>query len=372
MADRWSRDARLGLVRVYNFAAGPATLPLPVLEQAAAEMTDWRGTGMSVMEVSHRGKDFVACEADARATLRRIAGIGDDYSIVFLQGGGTGEFAAIPFNLTAPGDTAAYVKTGSWSAKAIKEAEKLGVEVQVVADQAATNYTTTPDPADVVAPAGAKYLHYTANETIGGVEFGYVPDVDVPLVSDFSSTYLSSPIAVDKFGVVYGGAQKNLGPAGLAIVIIRNDLLGHARTSTPSVFDWTQMAAADSMLNTPPTFSIYLFGLIAHWIEDNGGLQGMLERNTEKAAALYAAIDASDFYTNPVAVDARSRMNVPFVLANPELDKAFLAGAEQAGMTNLKGHRSVGGMRASIYNAMPREGVQALIDYMKEFERTHA
>ena len=347
-------------------------LPLEVLEQASSELTDWQGSGMSVLEVSHRGKDFVACSADAEATLRRLVGIPDDYAVLFLQGGATGEFAAIPLNITAPGDTVSYVNTGSWSKKAIAEAKLYDLDVQVVADTGEGNYSAAPAEGSFAAAPGSKYLHYTANETIGGVEFGYVPTSDAPVIADFSSSYLSRPLDITKFGVVYGGAQKNLGPSGLAITIARRELLGHARTGTPSVLNWAAQAEADSMLNTPPTFSIYLFGLVLKWIEKTGGLEAIEKLNREKADALYAAIDASSFYTNPVAPDSRSLMNIPFTLADPELDKAFLTGAEAAGMTNLKGHRSVGGMRASIYNAMPLQGVQALIDYMKEFERTHA
>ncbi len=348
-------------------------LPLEVLEQASAEMTDWGGGGMSVMEVSHRGKPFVACAAEAEAAMRRVMGVPDEYAVLFLQGGATGQFAAIPMNLTAPGDAIAAINTGSWSKKAIGEAKAQELTVEVIADEAGTRYTTTPAADSLQVPSGAAYLHYTPNETIGGVEFGYVPDSgDVPLVADMSSTILSRPIDVSRYGVIYAGAQKNMGPAGLVVVIVRKDLLGRARATTPSVLDWAKMAEADSMLNTPPTFGIYLLGLILAWIERNGGLAAMGERNKEKADALYAAIDGSDFYANPVALDSRSWMNVPFTLANADLDADFLAGAQAAGLTNLKGHRSVGGMRASIYNAMPRAGVQALIDFMAEFERTHA
>lgn len=360
-------------MRVHNFSAGPAQLPLPVLERAASELTDWRGSGMSVLEVSHRGADFIECAADAEAALRSVAGVPDDYRILFLAGGATGQFSAIPANLTARGDAAAFLNTGQWSAKAIKEARRAGAVVEVIADEAASSYTTTPAPGSFAVPDGARYLHYTPNETIGGVEFPYIPDAgDVPLVADFSSAYLSRPLDVSRFGVIYGGAQKNLGPAGLAVVIVREDLLGRPRADVPAIWDWTVMAAKDSMLNTPPTFSIYLLGLILHWIEDTGGLAAMGERNAAKAQRLYGAIDASDFYANPVETRSRSRMNVPFTLADPALDADFLAGAEAAGLTNLKGHRSVGGMRASLYNAMDMNGVAALIDYMTEFERTKA
>ena len=360
-------------MRVHNFSAGPAQLPLPVLERAASELTDWRGSGMSVLEVSHRGADFIECAADAEAALRSVAGVPDDYRVLFLAGGATGQFSAIPANLTARGDAVAFLNTGQWSAKAIKEARRAGAVVEVIADEAASSYTTTPDPGSFAVPDGARYLHYTPNETIGGVEFPYIPDAgDVPLVADLSSAYLSRPLDVSRFGVIYGGAQKNLGPAGLAVVIVREDLLGRPRADVPAIWDWTVMAAKDSMLNTPPTFSIYLLGLILHWIEDTGGLAAMGERNAAKAQRLYGAIDASDFYANPVETRSRSRMNVPFTLADPALDADFLAGAEAAGLTNLKGHRSVGGMRASLYNAMDMDGVAALIDYMTEFERTKA
>lgn len=361
-------------MRVHNFSAGPAQLPLPVLEQAAAELTDWR-SGMSVLEVSHRGKDFVACAAQAEATLRCLAAVPDSYKVLFLQGGATGQFAAIPMNLTQRGDTIAAIRTGQWSKKAIAEAERMGVRATVVADEAASGYNSTPAPGSFQVPPEAKYLYYCANETIGGVTMPYVPQAEaagVPLVADFSSMYLSRPLEVDKFGVVFGGAQKNLGPAGLTVSIVREDLLGSARSEVPSVWDWQAMAKADSMLNTPPTFAIYLFGLVLGWIEDNGGLEAMGRRNDAKAQRLYDLIDASGFYHNPVEPGSRSAMNIPFTLADPALDADFLAGASAAGLVNLKGHRSVGGMRASLYNAMTDEGVSALIDYMTEFERTRA
>ena len=354
-------------MRVYNFSAGPAVMPIEVLERAQSELTDWRGSGMSVMEVSHRGKDFVACAADAETRLRRVMGIPDDYAVLFLQGGATGQFSAVPMNLTLPGDTISLVNTGQWSTKAQKEAESLGLRVAVVADEAASGYTTTPDPGSVHAVDGSRYLHYTPNETIGGVEFGYVPEVDVPLVADASSTILSRPIDVSRFGVIYAGTQKNMGPAGMAVVVVRRDLLGHARPGTPSILDYQKMADTDSMLNTPPTFSIYLLGLILDWVEAQGGLDAMAKLNRDKAEALYQYIDASPFYSNPVALDARSWMNVPFLLARPGMDKQFVAEAASAGLMNLAGHRSVGGMRASIYNAMPIEGVLALIDFMDDF-----
>lgn len=357
-------------MRVYNFSAGPAMIPLEVLEQAKSELSDWQGSGMSVMEVSHRGKAFVACAAEAERLLRELLAVPENYRVLFLQGGASAQFDAIPMNLTQPGDAVTYLNTGQWSAKAIKGAQHQGLTVDVAADEAASRYTTVPAAGSYAVDPRAKYLHYTPNETIGGVAFGYVPQTgDVPLVGDFSSTILSRPIDVAAHGLIYAGAQKNMGPAGLCVVVVRDDLVGRARPTTPSVLEYAGMAAADSMLNTPPTFGIYLLGLILAWVKETGGLAAMAERNRAKADALYAAIDGSAFYSNPVARDARSWMNVPFLLARPELDKTFVAEADAAGLTNLAGHRSVGGMRASIYNAMPAEGVAALIDFMADFER---
>lgn len=359
-------------MRVYNFSAGPAVMPLEVLEEAAAELTDWQGSGMSVMEVSHRGKAFVACAAETEDRFRAIMGVPDDYAVLFLQGGATGQFAAVPMNLTAPGDSIDVLNTGQWSAKAIAEAKKYGLDVQVVADEKASNYTTTPPAGSYELHPGARYVHYTPNETIGGVAFGYVPETgDVPLVADMSSMILSQPTDVSKFGLIYAGTQKNLGPAGMCVVVVRRDLMGHARTDTPTILEYAGMAANDSMLNTPPTFGIYLLGKILAWIEGKGGVDGMAAINRAKAAALYDFIDVHPFYTNPVATDSRSIMNVTFLLANPDLDKKFVADATAAGLTNLAGHRSVGGMRASIYNAMPREGVDALIAFMADFAATN-
>ncbi|MGB3185486.1 MAG: 3-phosphoserine/phosphohydroxythreonine transaminase [Ornithinimicrobium sp.] len=362
-------------MRVYNFAAGPATLPLDVLNQAQFELTDWAGLGMSVMEVSHRSPAFVGAAHRAESLIRELMGIGDDYEVLFLQGGATGQFSAVPLNLAA-GRPVGYLNTGAWSKKAIVEAKKY-TPVQVAADECASGYASTPDPSalqdGLARLAGdTAYLHYTPNETIGGVEFGYVPQTDLPLVADMSSTIMSRPINVSRFGVIYAGAQKNLGPAGLCVVIVRKDLLGQASEATPAVWDYATMAKNDSMLNTPPTFGWYLLGLILQWVKDTGGLEAMGQRNHDKAKQLYAAIDASSFYSNPVAVDARSWMNVPFLLADPAREADFLAGAARVGLHNLEGHRSVGGMRASIYNAMPPEGVAALIDYMADFERHHA
>ncbi len=357
-------------MRVHNFAAGPAALPPEVLERAQSELLDYHGLGMSVMEISHRSKDFVAVASESEALLRELLNVPEHYRVLFLQGGATGQFAAIPLNLTAAGARVDYLNTGSWSKKALTEARKYA-EVNVIADESASNYSTLPDPASVQPTDGAAYLHYTANETIGGVEFNYVPQVSVPLVADFSSSIMSGPLEVSQFGLIYAGAQKNLGPSGITVVIVDENLLGSPRPETPAVLDYTAMAGADSMLNTPPTFAWYLLGLNLQWIRDNGGLTGMAQRNEAKAATLYRAIDDSDFYSNPVAPQARSRMNVPFLLADANLDQEFLTQAAAAGLTNLSGHRSVGGMRASIYNATSQESVQALVDFLKEFERTH-
>lgn len=359
-------------MRVFNFSAGPAMLPTEVLEQARSELLDWQGSGMSVMEVSHRGKAFVACAAETEALLREVMGIGEDYRVLFLQGGASGQFAGIPLNLTAPGDVVNFLHTGQWSAKAIAEAKRYDLQVDVLADEKAGNYTTVPAAGSYQVDPRAAYLHYTPNETIGGVAFDHIPDAgEVPLVADMSSMILSRPIDVDAYGLIYAGAQKNMGPAGLCVVVVRNDLIGRARPTTPGIWNYATMAANDSMLNTPPTFGIYLLGLILAWVRDTGGLAAMGERNRAKAEALYAAIDSSPFYANPVQTPARSWMNVPFTMATPGLDKTFVAEAAAAGLTNLEGHRSVGGMRASIYNAMPLEGVRALIDFMGDFERRH-
>ena len=356
-------------MRVFNFAAGPATLPLEVLEQAREELLDWQGSGMSVMEVSHRSKAFIACAEEAEAVLRELLAVPASYKVLFLQGGGTGQFSAVPLNLTTPESTVDYINTGAWSKKALSEAKRYA-RVNVVADEAASNYSTVPEQNALKLTPGAAYVHYTPNETIGGVEFPYIPDTgSVPLVADMSSNILSRPLDVSKFGVIYASAQKNIGPSGLAVVIVREDLLGKARPTTPSVLDYKQMAADGSMSNTPPTFGWYLAGLMFKWLKANGGLGWIAERNRAKATKLYDAIDSSGFYQNPVAKHCRSLMNVPFTLAKPELDKTFLAEAKIAGLTNLEGHRSVGGMRASLYNAMTPEGVDALIAFMKEFQR---
>ncbi len=357
--------------RVFNFSAGPATLPEAVLQQARDEMLDWRGTGMSVMEMSHRGKAFMSIAAQAEADFRELMAVPDNYKVLFLQGGASLQFAGVPMNLLRGKATADYINTGAWSKKAIAQAKKY-CDVNVVASTEDSGFTRVPDAASLTFSDSAAYVHYTPNETIGGVEFHHVPETgDIPLVADMSSTILSRPIDIAKFGVIYAGAQKNIGPAGLTIVIVRDDLIGEVLPGTPDVMNYKSQADADSMLNTPPTYSWYLAGLVFQWLKHLGGLRSMAEINQRKAAKLYAAIDGSDFYSSPVAEGSRSWMNVPFTLADPALDKPFLDGAEAVGLATLKGHRSVGGMRASIYNAMPEEGVDALIAYMKEFEQKH-
>jgi phosphoserine aminotransferase len=356
--------------RVFNFSAGPAALPAEVLEQLRDEMLDWHGQGMSVMEMSHRGKAFVGIAEQAEADLRELMAIPANYKVLFLQGGATAQFAAVPLNLARPDSVGDYVNTGAWSKKAIGEAKRF-CKVNIAAD-AGGNYSSIPPRAEWKLTPGAAYVHYTPNETIGGVEFHEVPDVgDVPLVADMSSTILSRPIDVTRFGVIYAGAQKNIGPAGLVVVIVRDDLLGRGRAELPTVFDWTAMAGDGSMLNTPATYSWYVAGAVFQWIKRQGGLAAMERLNRAKAEKLYGAIDGSGFYRNPVARECRSWMNVPFTLPSAELDKPFLEGAKAAGLVTLAGHRSVGGMRASIYNAMPMAGVEALVGYMAEFQRKH-
>jgi len=325
---------------------------------------------MSVMEMSHRGKAFVGIAEQAEADLRELLAIPARYKVLFLQGGATAQFAAIPLNLTRPDSVADYVNTGAWSKKAIAEAKRY-CKVNVAAD-AGGKYASVPPQATWSLTPGAAYIHYTPNETIGGVEFPFVPDMgDVPLVADMSSTILSRPIEVSRFGVIYAGAQKNIGPAGLVVVIVREDLLGRARADVPTVFDWTAMAADGSMLNTPATYSWYVAGAVFQWIKRQGGLAAMERSNRAKAGTLYAAIDGSGYYRNPVAPECRSWMNVPFTLPSAELDKPFLEGAKAAGLVALAGHRSVGGMRASLYNAMPIAGVEALVEYMRDFQGRH-
>ncbi len=357
--------------RVFNFSAGPAMLPEDVLKQAQAEMMDWQGSGMSVMEMSHRGKEFMSIAEKASADLREIMTIPDSYEILFLQGGASCQFAMAPMNLLRGKSTADYINTGAWSKKAIAEAKRF-CEVNVAASSEADKFSSAPAQDDLKLNADAAYVHYTPNETIGGVEFSYIPDTgDVPLVADMSSTILSRPIDVSKFAVIYAGAQKNIGLAGLTVVIVRKDLMGQAIDGTPSMLNYEIQAKAASMYNTPPTYAWYLAGLVFAWLKDKGGLVAMGEINQRKADKLYAAIDASNFYQNPVKPDCRSWMNVPFTLADADLDSVFLDQAKKEGMVTLKGHRSVGGMRASIYNAMPEAGVNALIAFMAEFEKNH-
>jgi len=357
-------------VRVFNFAAGPAALPLEVLQQARDELLDWRGSGMSVMEVSHRSKAFLAVARQSEADLRVLLSLPDHYRVLFLQGGATAQFAAIPMNLAGADSCVDYVSTGSWSNKAIGEARRY-CRVQLAADAVDSGYHSVPPQSLWKLTDGAAYLHYTSNETIGGVEFPFVPQVDVPLVADMSSTILSRPIEVERFGLIYAGAQKNIGPAGLCVVIVREDLIGHARAGTPTLWDYKAMADEGSMLNTPPTFAWYCAGLVFQWLRRQGGLAVMAQRNRAKAELLYRAIDESGFYRNPVESSCRSWMNVPFTLAQPELDRSFLAEDNAAGLANLEGHRSVGGMRASLYNAMALDGVVALTDFMRDFARRH-
>jgi phosphoserine aminotransferase len=357
-------------VRVYNFSAGPAALPLSVLEQARDELLEWQG-GMSVMEVSHRSRAFMAVAERAESDLRQLLAIPPNYRVLFMQGGATAQFSAVPLNLAEAGATADYVNTGHWSERTIKEARRF-VTVAIAADEAGSQYTTVPEQASLRLTPDAAFVHYTPNETIGGVEFPYIPETgSVPLVADMSSSILSRPIDVSRFGLIYAGAQKNIGPAGITVVIVRDELVRKARAGTPMVFDYRAVADAGSMLNTPPTFGWYFAGLVFQWLKREGGLAAMERRNRLKAESLYAAIDASAFYANPVARNCRSWMNVPFRLAKPELEKTFLAEADVAGLTNLAGHRAVGGMRASLYNAMTPEGVTALVAFMRDFERRY-
>lgn len=360
------------MTRVFNFSAGPATLPEEVLRQAAEEMLDWHGSGQSVMEMSHRGKEYMAIHAQAEADLRELLAIPSSYKVLFLQGGATLQFEMIPANLLRGLGKADYVHTGEWSKKAIKAAKLFG-DVNVAASAEDRSFSYVPAQSAWKLRGDAAYVHICANETIGGVEYHWVPETgDVPLVADMSSNILSKPVDVAKYGLIYAGAQKNIGPAGLTIVIVREDLIGKGVPAPTTMMDYKTHADADSMYNTPPTYAIYIAGLVFQLLKRSGGLAGAERRNVDKAALLYDALDASSFYANPVAREDRSRMNVPFTLANAELDEAFLKGAKERGMIQLKGHRSVGGMRASIYNAMPIEGVHALVDYMKEFEAKHA
>jgi phosphoserine aminotransferase len=356
--------------RVHNFSAGPAALPDEVLEIIRADIPDWNGTGMSVMEISHRSKEFIALAERSEANLRQLLDISSDYSVLWIQGGATMQMAMAPLNLAGPGDVADYVVTGSWGKKAAQEAGRQCV-LNVAADSSDQNFTYIPDEARWRRSDKATYLHITSNETIGGVEFHFVPDSQIPIVADMSSNILSRPIRVSDYGVIYAGAQKNIGPAGITLVIVRNDLLEPARTNLPHLMMWKSYAESESMTNTPPTFAWYVADLVFNHLLGMGGLGIMAEINERKAGKLYAAIDGSGFYSNPVRLDCRSWMNVPFVLSDAGLDGTFLSECAAAGLTNLKGHRSVGGMRASIYNAVPEASVDALISFMAEFERKY-
>ena len=353
--------------RGYNFSAGPAALPEEVLRQAQAELLEWDGVGASVMEISHRGKEFIALAEESERDLRDLMAIPDNYKVLFLQGGATQHFAQIPMNIARRDQSVDYVLTGDWGEKAIKEAKPLA-NARTVASSADTNYDRIPARATWDLDPNAAYVHYTPNETIRGVEFAEIPDVgSVPLVADLSSTILSRPIDVSRFGIIYAGAQKNIGPSGLVVMIVRDDLLARSPKDIPKIFNYAEHAAQGSMLNTPNTIGWYLASLVFKWVKKQGGLAAMAERNRAKAELLYGYIDASGYYKNPVEKSARSWMNVPFTLPREELDEPFLKAAKSAGLLALKGHRAVGGMRASIYNAMPIEGVQALVGFMKDF-----
>ena len=359
------------MTRVFNFSAGPAALPEPVLRQAAAEMLDWHGSGMSVMEMSHRGKEFISIANEAEALLRELLAVPANYKVLFMQGGAIAENAIVPMNLLRGHASADYIDTGEWSKKSIKEARKYcGVNVAATGKEG--NYTAIPPRASWKLDPAAAYVHICSNETIGGLEYHFTPDVgNVPLVADMSSDILSRPIDVSKYGLIYAGAQKNIGPSGLTLVIVRDDLIGQALPTTPSAFDYKTVADNESMYNTPPTYAMYIAGLVFNWIKAQGGLTAMATHNKAKAGLLYDFLDTTSFYSCPVARDCRSLMNVAFRLKDEALDEEFLKGAKARNMVQLKGHRSVGGMRASIYNAMPIEGVQTLVAYMKEFEAKH-
>ncbi|MHB1621322.1 MAG: 3-phosphoserine/phosphohydroxythreonine transaminase [Sulfuricella sp.] len=357
--------------RIYNFSAGPAALPEEVLEQARDEMLNWQGCGMSVMEMSHRGKEFMGIAAQAESDLRELLGVPANYKVLFLQGGASSQFAMVPMNLLRGKKTVDIVNTGVWSQKAIEEAGKY-CTVNVIASSADAKFSYAPTQDKWRLSQDAAYVHYTPNETIGGVEFHWIPETGgVPLVADMSSNILSGPLDVSRFGLIYAGAQKNIGPAGLCIVIVREDLIGQTLPGTPTMFDYKIHADHDSMYNTPPTYSLYIAGLVFKWLKRLGGLAEMDKRNNAKSVLLYDCLDSSGFYHCPVAKDSRSRMNVPFTLKDAALDEEFLKQSKARGLAQLKGHRLLGGMRASIYNPMPLEGVQALVDFMREFEQKH-
>jgi len=359
------------MTRKYNFCAGPAALPESVLATAASEMLDWHGRGLSLMEMSHRSPEVMGVAHHAEQTLRDLLSISDDYAVLFLQGGASTQFSAVPLNILDGKKSADYVNTGQWSKKAIAEAKRY-CEVNVVASSEETNFSTIPAFDTWNLGEDPAYLHYTPNETIGGVEYFWTPQVNVPVVADMSSTILSRQIKVDDFAVIYAGAQKNIGPAGLTLAIVRRDVLGKAEAHCPAMLNWQVAADNDSMYNTPPTYALYLAGLVFDWLAEQGGLAAMEALNAAKAEKLYGAIDGSDFYANPVELASRSLMNIPFTLADAALDKLFLQEAEAANLLNLKGHRSVGGMRASIYNAVGMDAVDALIAFMQDFEKRNA
>ncbi|AJQ96450.1 3-phosphoserine/phosphohydroxythreonine transaminase [Gynuella sunshinyii] len=358
------------MTRSFNFCAGPAALPTEVLEQAQQEMLDYQGSGMSIMEMSHRGKMVVDISETAKQDLKDLLSVSDDYEIIYMQGGATAQFSMIPLNLLGKNNKADFVNTGIWSQKAIQEASRYA-DVSIAATTESSGFTRAPEQGEINVRDDAVYLHYTPNETIGGVEFSYIPESPVPLVADMSSNILSRPLDVSRYGLIYAGAQKNIGPSGLVWVIVRKDLLDQAMETTPSIMSYALTAKNASMLNTPPSFSVYMCGLVFKWLKTQGGVAAMGEINERKAARLYNFIDQSEFFANPVAKDSRSLMNVPFTLRNSDLDKQFLAEAEAVGLRNLAGHRSVGGMRASIYNAVPERAVDALIQFMADFEKQH-
>lgn len=358
--------------KVFNFSAGPAMLPEPVMQQAREQFVDWNASGSSVMEVSHRGSEFLEVASQAEQDLRDLLAVPDNYNVLFMHGGGRGQFAAVPLNLSTPQQSSLHLVSGSWSKGAVAEASRYNQAKIIGEPQIKDGLTFMPPPNPDLIEANAAYLHFCPNETVDGVAYDWLPESNgVPLVADMSSTILSQPLDVSRYSVLYAGAQKNIGPSGLSVVIVDEELVGKAQSVTPSIFDYSLAAKHDSMYNTPPTFSWYLAGLVFKWLKSIGGLDEMARRNHRKAATLYNAIDASDFYQNRIHPECRSRMNIPFQLANADLDSRFLQEAEAAGLKALKGHRSVGGMRASIYNAMPLEGVTALVSFMTEFERKY-
>ncbi len=357
---------------VYNFGAGPAMLPTAVMVQAQQELLDWQGTGISVIEMSHRSKHFASIVEESETDLRELLKIPDTHRVLFLQGGASSQFAMVPMNLLGEQQSADYIHTGIWSGKAVKEAKKFGL-ANIAASSEAENFLTIPPQSAWSLSDNPAYVYYTDNETIGGLEFSSTPDIgDIPLVSDMTSNFLSRPVDFSKYAVVFAGSQKNIGPAGLAIVIVREDLLGHAGKSVPSLYDYAIQNKENSLYNTPPTFTWYMAGLVFKWVKSQGGIAAMQANSLSKSGRLYDYIDQSQFYANPIVPEFRSRMNIPFTLANDELNDSFLSLAKDAGMVELKGHRSVGGMRASLYNAMPEEGVDCLLEFMRDFEKQHA